>query len=85
MQNNLGDIHDLIIQQQRLIDSARELNPEGRIEKNTALTFGILIGKLNEKQLIKKNEFAKLFSNYAAPDVQKIYNEIIYVNKGRVG
>ena len=85
LQNNLGDIHDLIIQQQRLIDSARELNPEGRIEKNTALTFGILIGKLNEKQLIKKNEFAKLFSNYAAPDVQKIYNEIIYVNKGRVG
>ena len=51
------------------------------LEKNIALTLGILIGKLNEKQLIIKKKFAKLYSDYAAPRVQKIYEEIFQIYK----
>jgi len=76
LQDNLGDFNDLVIQQERLIDSAREINPTTRSAKNTVLTLGILIGKLNEKQLIIKKEFTKLFSSYVDPDVQKIVDEL---------
>ena len=84
LQDNLGDLNDLFIQQERLIYSAREIKPTSLREKNTILTLGILIGKLNEKQLIIKKEFAKLFSSYAAPDVQKLYDEFFQVYKRRV-
>jgi len=81
LQDNLGDLNDLHIQQERLIDSVKEITVATRSKKNTVLTYGILIGKLNENQLILKKEFAKLFSNYAAPEVQKIYDEIFYVDR----
>ena len=77
LQDNLGEFNDLFIQQERLIDSAREITKTTRAAKNTALTFGILIGKLNEKQLIIKKEFTKLFSTFADPGVQKIVDELI--------
>jgi CHAD domain-containing protein len=76
LQDHLGDLNDLIVQQERLIDFAREIYPATRLEKNIALTMGILIGKLNEKQLTIKMKFAKIYSDYAAPDVQKIFEEI---------
>jgi CHAD domain-containing protein len=43
LQDNLGEFNDLFIQQERLIDSAREITKTTRAAKNTALTFGILI------------------------------------------
>ena len=84
LQDNLGDYNDLFIQQERLIDAARDISKTTRTAKNTALTFGILIGKLNEKQLIIKKEFTKLFSTYADPNVQKIVDELFQDKRKRV-
>lgn len=84
LQDNLGDYNDLVIQQKRLIDSAREITPRTRGGKNTVLALGILIGKLNEKQQIIKKEFAKSFSGYAAQEVQKILDELFQVQERRV-
>jgi CHAD domain-containing protein len=84
LQDNLGDYNDLVIQQKRLIDSARDITPRTRSGKNTVLALGILIGKLNEKQQIIKKEFVKSFSGYAAQEVQKILDELFQVQERRV-
>jgi CHAD domain-containing protein len=84
LQDNLGELNDLVIQQRRLIDSAREISPATRGEKNTVLTLGILIGKLNEKQLIIKREFSKLFSNYADSEVQTIYDDLFQLHRRHI-
>jgi CHAD domain-containing protein len=76
LQDNLGDFNDLVIQQERLNDSVQKLTTRTKNGKNTVLAFGMLIGKLNEKQRMIKNEFAQSFSAYAAPEVQKIYDDL---------
>jgi CHAD domain-containing protein len=81
LQENLGEFNDLIVQQERLIDSAREITPRSRTGKNAVLALGILIGKLNEKQQVIKKEFAKSFSGYADPKVQKIFDELFHVQE----
>ena len=84
LQDNLGDFNDLGIQQERLIDSAREITPRIRGGKNTVLALGILIGKLNEQQQMIKKEFVKSFSSYAAQEVQKIFDELFQVQGRRI-
>jgi CHAD domain-containing protein len=84
LQDNLGDYNDLVIQQKRLIDSAREITPRTRGGKNTVLALGILIGKLNEQQQMIKKEFVNSFSSYAAKEVQKMFDELFQVQGRRI-
>jgi CHAD domain-containing protein len=84
LQDNLGEINDLFVQQRRLFDSAKEIFPRNRTEKNAVLALGILIGKLNEKQQIIKKEFSKSFSQYADFHVQKIFDELFKAQGRRV-
>lgn len=81
LQDNLGEFNDLIIQQEHLFESVRNIAPRNKTTKNTLLAMGVLIGKLNERQQAVKNEFAMLFSNYADKKVQKIFNELFYVHE----
>jgi len=84
LQDNLGDYNDLVIQQERLNDSVREMTTRTKNGKITVLAFGILIGKLNEKQRMIKKEFAQSFSHYAAPEVQKIYDDLFQNQERRL-
>ncbi len=73
-----------MIQQKRLIDSAKEITPRTRGGKNTVLALGILIGKLNEQQQMIKKEFVNSFSSYAAKEVQKMFDELFQVQGRRI-
>jgi len=79
LQDNLGDFNDLIVQQEKLHNSVKEITPRSKSGKNAVLTLGILIGKLNEKQQRVKKEFAKTFSSYSDIKVQKIFDELFQV------
>jgi CHAD domain-containing protein len=81
LQDNLGEYNDLAIQQERLFDAAIEIIPRNRTDKNSVLALGILIGKLNEKQQVNKNQFAKIFSMYADTEVQNVFNELFQIQE----
>jgi len=83
LQDNLGDYNDLSVQQEKLYTSANDIAPRNKTGKNTVLAFGVLIGKLGEKQQKVKNEFAKTFSIYADSKVQKIFDELFPVHERR--
>jgi len=84
LQDNLGDYNDLVVQQERLFESAKELTNRNKTGKNAVLALGILMGKLNEKQQTIKNEFAISFSFYIDSNVQKIFDELFQVQGRRV-
>jgi CHAD domain-containing protein len=84
LQDNLGDYNDLVVQQQKLYESLQSISSRTKAGKNTVLTLGILIGKLNEKQQRVKKAFAKTFSSYSDPKVQKIFDELFKVQGRRI-
>ena len=51
---------------------------KGSGEKETILTLGILIKKLNEKQKLLKQDFIETFHIYSAPEIQKIFHNLSY-------
>lgn len=79
LQDNLGEFNDLVLQQKRLKDAAQNISVKSKNNKETILSIGILIGKLNERQESVKDEFAKIFRMFSSKEVQKIYHELFYL------
>jgi len=67
------------VQQNRLKDTAQNITIKSKNNKETILSIGILIGKLNEQQESVKSEFAETFRIYSSKEVQKIYHELFYL------
>ena len=81
LQDNLGGINDLVIQQQTLTEFARQSSIKGSDSKDTVLAIGILIGKLHEKQKSEKEMFSEIFQVYAAQEVQIIFHDLFLDSK----
>lgn len=78
LQDNLGDYHDLAVHQEMLKKFEEQLTIKESGEKETILTLGILIRKLNEKQELVKKDFFETFRIYSAPEIQKIFHDLFY-------
>jgi CHAD domain-containing protein len=81
LQENLGDFNDLVIQQDTLHKAAVHVSLRGKHNKETILTLGVLIGKLDEKQRLVKKSFARTFRVYASAAVQQRFNELFMIRK----
>jgi CHAD domain-containing protein len=81
LQDNLGRINDMVIQQQTLIEFAGQLSSKGTDAKDTVLAIGILIGKLHEKQKSEKKKFSEIFKIYAGQEVQIIFHDLFWDSK----
>ena len=78
LQDNLGNYHDLAVHQEMLKKFNEQLIIKESEEKDTILTIGILIRKLNEKQKLVKKDFFETFHIYSAPEIQKIFHDLFY-------
>jgi len=78
LQDDLGDYHDLTVQQEMLEKFKEQITNKGNEEKEIILTLDILIVKLNEKQKLLKQDFIETFHTYSAPEIQKIFHDFFY-------
>jgi len=76
LQDNLGDYHDLAVHQEMLDNFKEKLITKGSREKDTILTLGIMIKKLNEKQKLVKQDFIETFYIYSSPEIQEIFHDL---------
>jgi CHAD domain-containing protein len=81
LQDLLGSYNDLRVQEQYLLDVARELRKTGRQSKKTPLAIGSLVGTLNREQQRLKDAFAETFAEYASPENQKSFRALFPSDK----
>ena len=81
LQDLLGSYNDLRVQEQYLLDVARELRKTGRQSKKTPLAIGSLVGTLNREQQTLKDAFAETFAEYASPENQKSFRALFPSDK----
>jgi len=76
LQDLLGSYNDLCVQEQYLLDVARELRKTGRQSKKTPLAIGSLVGSLTREKQTLQGAFAKTFAEYASPANQKSFRAL---------
>ena len=78
LQDNLGDFNDLFVQQQTLKDFA-----ESSVESaDTILAVGVLIGKLNEKQIQTRKDFFNIYNTFSSGETQHLFSSLIASENG---
>ncbi len=83
LQNNLGDFNDLSVQQEYLLGIAKRLPVYDEYAKRALIATGYLVDNLAHRQLVVKANFAKIFTDFTAPENQKLYYELFeYKKKG---
>lgn len=81
LQDNLGDYNDLVVQQATLKEYSKKINGRTKNDRQTILSIGILIGKMNEQQKYLKMSFSNIFSEYSSKAVQTIFHELFYPSR----
>lgn len=76
LQDLLGSYNDLCVQEQYLLDVARELRKTGRQSKKTSLAIGSLVATLTREKQTLQGAFAKTFSEYASSANQKSFRAL---------
>ena len=76
LQDLLGSHNDLRVQEQYLLDVARELRKTGRQSNRTPLAIGSLVGALNREKQQLQGAFAETFAEYASPENQRSFREL---------
>jgi CHAD domain-containing protein len=77
LQNNLGTINDLEIQEQELRRFAVEMEHEGAAEAGTLLAIGQLVERLRQRRRSARAEFGRLFGSFARPGIRKRFEKVI--------
>jgi CHAD domain-containing protein len=76
LQDLLGSYNDLRVQEQYLLDVARELRKTGRQSRKTPLAIGSLVGTLNREKQTLRGAFAETFAEYASPANQNSFRAL---------
>ena len=76
LQDYLGEFNDYSIQQATLHEYINTLPLNSEKNKRTITALGFLIGKLSERQMEVRKDFAKTFKKFAGPETTKIFNRI---------
>jgi CHAD domain-containing protein len=76
LQDNLGEFNDYSVQQINLQEYIAGLPLNSQKNKKIITAVGFLIGKLNERQLEVRKDFAKTFKQFSGPETLKIFEQI---------
>jgi CHAD domain-containing protein len=76
LQDNLGEFNDLRVQEEYLLDIARELPlTHGRLS-NTLMAIGSLVSALERESDMLKAASAKTFTDFTSPDNERLFKEL---------
>jgi len=76
LQDNLGELNDLSIQQEYLIKIAMELPITNQNSKSALIATGCLVDALTQREKMVMNEFADIFKDFANQSNQDLYQEL---------
>lgn len=76
LQDNLGNFNDLCVQEEYLINIAKEIPIKDHLSKKVLVAIGSLIGTLGRRKHALKSSITKTFSNYASPENKKLFQEL---------
>jgi len=76
LQDNLGDVNDLRVQEEYLLKIIKKLPATHQRKKKTLVAIGSLIGTLDRKRQTVKDAFAKTFKDFASPGNRKLFREL---------
>ncbi len=73
VQDNLGDLNDLRVEEEYLLHIAEELRATGHKNKKALLAIGSLIGALDGKKRVVRSKFTKTFKDYASSQNEQVF------------
>jgi CHAD domain-containing protein len=77
LQNNLGRLNDVHVQQEALRDDAQQISFLGPVRVNTMLAVGMLLQLLDKDRLRARRQFGKLFSRFARRDNRELFERLL--------
>lgn len=81
LQDNLGEFHDLVIQQEYLLRISDELTNSGKLEQITLLSIGSLIGTFEDEKLRVKDEFAEIFQHFVSKENRTLFKKLFRIEE----
>jgi len=81
LQDNLGEFHDLVIQQEYLLHISDQLTASGKVEQITLLSIGSLIGSFEDEKLRVKNEFAEIFKHFISKENRALFKTLFRIEE----
>jgi CHAD domain-containing protein len=80
LQNRLGDLNDLRVQQEYLLNMSEELPTTTKENKRVLVSIGSLIGALDGEMRVAKKSLLKTFSDFSSPLNEQLFREL-FVSK----
>ena len=80
LQNKLGDLNDLRVQQEYLLNISEELPATTKKNKRVIVSIGSLIGALDGEIRVVKKSLFKTLSDFASPPNERLFREL-FVSK----
>ena len=72
----MGEFHDLVIQQEYLLNISEELVTKGKENQTTFLSIGSLVGTLQNEKKDVKDAFAEVFLHFKSQENRLLYQEL---------
>ena len=76
LQDNLGDFHDICVQQEYLLNICDELPIIDRQSKKALVAIGSLIETLDGEKKIVKDAFAETFTEFESPENSRLFQKL---------
>jgi hypothetical protein len=76
LQNKLGNLNDLLIQQEYLLNISEELPAAHKKNKRVLVSIGYLIGTLDGKMRVVKKSLFKTLTDFASPLNELLFREL---------
>ena len=73
LQDNLGDLNDLSVQQQALHDFALDMHAEGSDSVDTLLAIGRVIEHLAMRRRVERARFSKCYAKFDTPESRRAF------------
>jgi CHAD domain-containing protein len=84
LQDHLGIINDLRIQEEHLLNITKELPLNQGSSTKTLMAIGSLVGTLGREREAAKDAFAKTFMDFASPANSEVFQELFTSQTNRV-
>ncbi|MCW4026403.1 MAG: CHAD domain-containing protein [Candidatus Bathyarchaeota archaeon] len=76
LQNNLGDFNDCQVQQEKLIEFARQMVDERNARPQTLMAMGRLVERLEKRQQAERGKFSERFAAFSSKGNRSRFREL---------
>ena len=80
LQDNLGNFHDICVQQEYLLSNTDELPIIDSSSKKALVAIGSLIETVGGGKKIEKDAFAKTFADFSSPENSRLFRKLFAKN-----